>query len=318
MTMFLTIIAISFLSLLQVTPTPGRPDSLQTLLVKAGLALNQKEYIKARDYYDAAYQLDSNNVETLRNLAMLLSMAGDRKGAVTLLKRAESLAPNDPSILNNLGTIYSNREHPDTAATYFERALQFKPNNPTYMTNLALEYSRLGRNADAMKLAKQAIALDTTTVDIPMILGDCFAQDRRYDSADVYYTRAIMLGGKTSKLYYQRGYARQNLRRLGEAEFDYRESIARDSACRDCRQTLGVLYVTRGQYQDALDQFEQVVKLDSTYHNGMISLGVMYAMTGRGAQADSMLYRLMAIDSALGYRMVDLITLENSKQQKKK
>lgn len=316
--MFLLTIALAIWSVLEVTPTPGRPDSLQNLLVNAGRALNLREYAKARDYYDAAYQLDSNNVEVLRNLAILHTTVGDHPNALKLLLRAEQLAPEDPSVCNNLGTTYSVLNQPDKAVIYFERAHQLKPKNATYMTNLGLEYAKLGKMPQAMELAKQAIVLDTVTADIPIILGDCFSLQRQYDSADFYYSRAIALGGKTAKLFYQRGFARQNLKRSADAETDYRAAIQRDSTCRDCRQGLGVLFVTQGKYSDALEQFSQVVKLDSMFNPGWVSLGVMYAMTGQGEKADSVLYKLMAKDTTLGYRMVDLINLENSKQQKKK
>ncbi len=44
----------------------------------------------------------------------------------------------------------------------------------------------------------------------------------------------------------------------------------------------------------------------------------MYAVTGEIAKADSILYQLMAVDTTLSYRMIDLINMENAKIKAKK
>ncbi len=316
--MFLLTIAISLWSLLGVTEQKGRPDSLQTLLINAGRALNLREYARARDCYDAAYNLDSNNIEVLRNLAILHSTVGDHKNALKLLLRAEKLAPEDPSVCNNLATTYSVMGESAKAISYFEKAVKLKPENSTYLANLGMEYARAGRGADGLEVTRKAAQLDTLTIDIPIILGDCFSTMKKFDSSDFYYSRAIAMGGGSTELFYQRGFARQNLKRMDDAESDYRAALTHDSTCRDCRQGLGIIMVTKGNYADALDQFRQVVIIDSTFAPGWVSLGVMLAVTGETDRADAILYRLFQADSALGFRMLDLINLENAKIKAKK
>jgi tetratricopeptide (TPR) repeat protein len=296
----------------------NRPDSLQSLLVHAGRALNTREYTKARDLYDAAYKLDSTNIEVLRNLAILHSTVGDHTNALKILLRAEQLSPEDPSVLNNLGTTYSVMNNSEKAAEHFQKALAVKPDNPTYLTNLALEYAKTGKMADALTTARAAAAFDTAAVEIPTIMGDCFLSQKQYDSADFYYSRSMSLGGHSTELLYLRGLARQNLKRMADAEVDFKAAIAQDSTCRDCRQAYGVVLVTKGKYEEALVQFARVVQLDSAFYPGWVSLGVMYSLTGYADQADSVLVKLMKVDSTLGYKMVDLINLESSKQKGKK
>ncbi len=297
---------------------PALSDSLQVLLIHGGRALNQKEYAKARDLYDAAYKLDSNNVEVLRNLAILLATAGDHRNALKILQRAEQLNPTDPSVMNNLGTTYSVLNDPNKAADYFQKAVNAKPNNPTYLTNLALEFAKIGKMTEALATARKAAPLDTASVDLPIIMGDCFMASRQYDSADFYYSRTLGMGARTAELFYLRGLARQNLKRLDDAELDLKTSVSIDSTCRDCRQTYGVVLVQKGHYEEALVQFARVVQLDSAFYPGWISLGVMYSMAGFPDQADSVLVKLMKVDSAMGFKMVDLINLENSKRKAKK
>lgn len=316
--MLVLLVSILFWSALGTAPTGGRPDSMQTLLIQGGRALNSRQYAKARDYYDAAYKLDSTNIEVLRNLAVLHSTVGDHTNALKILLRAEQLDPDEPSVLNNLGTTYLVMKESLKAVEYFQKAVAVKPDNPTYLTNLALGYAKTGKMTDALTTARKAAAFDSTTIDIPTIMGDCFISQRQYDSADFYYTRSMALGGRSTELFYLRGLARQHLKRMVEAEADFKTAVTQDSTCRDCRQAYGVTLVTKGLYEEALIQFFRVVELDSTFYPGWVSLGVMYAMTGYGDQADSVLYKLMAVDSTLGYKMVDLINLENAKQKAKK
>ncbi|MBA2525748.1 MAG: tetratricopeptide repeat protein [Pyrinomonadaceae bacterium] len=76
----------------------------------------------ARRSFEAALKIDKNNLQTLNNLGYLLSSTGDYKGALSFLKKAARLAPDDPRVLNNLALAQSQLGKFDEAPKNFVRA----------------------------------------------------------------------------------------------------------------------------------------------------------------------------------------------------
>jgi len=101
----------------------------------------------ARRSFEAALKVDKNNLQTLNNLGYLLSSNGDYKGALTFLKKAVRLSPDDPLVLNNLALAQSQLGKFDEASKNFVRA----GGEIKGRLNIANRLEIVGRSAEARK-----------------------------------------------------------------------------------------------------------------------------------------------------------------------
>ena len=63
------------------------------------------------------------------------------QGAVTELKEAAELEPENPNIQNSLGLAYQGLRLPELAIPHYQKAIQVKPESPEFQNNLGTAYA---------------------------------------------------------------------------------------------------------------------------------------------------------------------------------
>jgi tetratricopeptide (TPR) repeat protein len=303
-------LTISFLT--TASAAPG--DSAEVYLSKGGMALKSHQYDKAIENLSAALRIDSVNVTALRNLGAAYAAKGNNPQARVYLEKANQLKPNDPEICNNLGVIFSNLDNPSEAIRYFEAAVAADSTSAMFLTSLGNEHLKIGRVQKALPILQKAHKLAPTNPIPAFSIGSCFAADKKYDSAAVYYERSILAGGKTPELFYFLGIAKRQLGDFEAAEKNYKLAVEQNPNYKECLQALGLLSAQREKYVAAQAYFEKVIALDSLFYPAWISLGATSWLTNQFARADTILYNLLQKDSTLGYQMLRLIEMEKRKR----
>lgn len=132
----------------------------------------------------------------------------------------------------------------------------------------------------------------------------------------VYPVLQVDKGGTATDLMYFRGRIKQRLGLIEEAEKSFQAAIKLDSQYVDCLQSLAMIYLNTGRYVQAIDHFRRVTNIDSAYYPGWIGLGASLSLDGLTPQADTVLDRLFAVDSAMGFQMLNIISTNYAKQKK--
>jgi tetratricopeptide (TPR) repeat protein len=179
---------------LQVEPNHAKAHyNLGNLLVERGKS------DEAIEHFERALQLKSNFVAAHVKLGVLMAEQGKLNGAIDHFKQVLRIQPGDAQIRCHLGMAYVRKEQWHEALAQFQKALQIAPggtlalNNlawllatcpeaavrdgakavklaleldrvsggkrPTYLDTLAAAYAEAGRFADAVEVAKRAVAL---------------------------------------------------------------------------------------------------------------------------------------------------------------
>ncbi len=99
-------------------------------------ALKEKKFAPAEDYFKKALEVNPNNLDFRRNLALAMHSQGKSADAIKLLEEAIRSNPNFPEIYNTLGLIYAEQNRRPEAVAQFQKALQINPNFAPAKANL--------------------------------------------------------------------------------------------------------------------------------------------------------------------------------------
>ena len=154
-------------------------------LVPADDANNWRIYYDRGIVYDHMKQFDKSEVDFRKALALskddpaVLNYLGysmiDRgvnlDEALSMVKKAVSLKPNDGFITDSLGWAYFTLRDYEQAVTYCERAVDLIPSDPIIAEHLGDVYWKVGRKLEAGFQWQHALDNHPEAVDVPRIQG---------------------------------------------------------------------------------------------------------------------------------------------------
>jgi tetratricopeptide (TPR) repeat protein len=180
----------------ELNPMDAKAQStLGSLLVERG------QTQEAIPHFARALEVDPTDADTQNNIAIALVRAGRAEAAVPYLEKALVADPNAPELHGNLGLILSRQGHYDQAIPHLEKALAggfesaeahlalgralaergrfdqaiphfeavAKTGDPLALGALSSLYARVGRLADALRTARQGLAVATQRNDRDLI-----------------------------------------------------------------------------------------------------------------------------------------------------
>jgi tetratricopeptide (TPR) repeat protein len=182
---------------------------------------------------------------------------GDLRAALRDLRTANSLDPTATRPLEQLGDVFSALQRYDRAAERYAAYVQIDDRSAPVLYKLALATYRGGHARDAIKPAKQAVAINSRFAEALYLLGLCYQADREHRDAIRSFEQAIRLA----------------------------------PALTPAREALAAAYRTVGRHRDAIDQLEAIAALDRERVDRLVALASAYADAGRMDLAVSTLGR---------------------------
>jgi tetratricopeptide (TPR) repeat protein len=125
----------------------SRPEEKEYVQYFQGsLYERQKRYDEAEQAFRQVLQQNPNNSTTLNYLGYMLADRNTHlEEALTLIKKAVSLEPQNPAYLDSLGWVYFKLGNYDLAEENLRKASEKTPNDATIQDHLAEHYARTGR-----------------------------------------------------------------------------------------------------------------------------------------------------------------------------
>jgi len=159
------------------------------------------QFQEAIPHFEQALELNPNDADTLNYIAIALVRAGQAEAAIPYLEKALAADPKAPELQGNLGLILARQGHFDDAIPHLEKALEggfdpegmhrtlgralagkgrfdeaiphfeavAKSGDPVDLGALSSMYASVGRLDDALRTAKQGLALATQRNDRELI-----------------------------------------------------------------------------------------------------------------------------------------------------
>ncbi len=198
-----------------VTKDPKNMDALITL---GSLHRNSNEMQKAVDVYTQAIALHGDD-ESAWQLYYYRGIANDRMKAFDKseadFRKALTLAKDEPTVLNYLGySLIDRGVKLDEAITMVKKAVELKPNDGYIVDSLGWAYFTMGDYDQAVNYLERAVDLNAADATIAQHLGDAYwhvgrkleaqfqwqhAKDNHPDAADLPAIEDRLKNGLTDK-----------------------------------------------------------------------------------------------------------------------
>ena len=186
--------------------TSANPDSSELVEVEVRLLARQKQMKQALDVAQNAIKRWPNNAEMFFLLGSLQDETGDKKAAFKTMEKLLALHPDNYQALNYVGyTLAEEDRDLDRALTLLMRANDLAPNQSYIVDSLAWAYFKAGKLDDALKEIRRAVTLDEhTDASIWEHYGDIAARAGLKDEARTAYQKAMELKPDNAEALRQR------------------------------------------------------------------------------------------------------------------
>jgi serine/threonine-protein kinase len=243
-------------------------DSVQVLVVSGALEQRHSWYDLAIRDFTRATNLDPNNSDAWRQLAIVYQLSSRAEDVAATYRRAINAQPNYYRNYLDFGNYYLSKSQYHDAEGQYRLVLAVAPGLASGYTNLGLALMRQGR----LQEAEQALLASGHLRRSPRLvlnLGALRYQQERYTEAAQLFRESLTSGPPSAIKYRDLGDAYRRLEHLVEATATYSSGrdLAQDEVNRNPRDAasrvrLGVLLADIGEKRGAESELSQAMALE--------------------------------------------------------
>jgi len=255
------------------------PKAVRPRVLLANYYLHNKDVQAALLIARQAQSLDPNNAQVLDALGTAQMGAGDFEGASRSYRQLTSVLPGDAEAHYKLATAQYAQQDARAAKTSLYRSLQLKPDLLAAEIMLASIELKAGRYVESMQVAKD-VQKQYPSSSVGMTLeGDVLMEQRQYAEARRAYEKAFATrksGTVAVKLHQALAASGKNK----DAEAVVIDWLKAEPGDLGTRRYLAMEYVKLGQRQQAVEQYERIVKAEPGNAVVASELAALYQHSG--------------------------------------
>lgn len=190
------------------------PQHVECLQILGNLAVVERDFKKAKEYYNQVLDLEPWNNDVLMILEKLdqhkgetaidqpgnssyeqsqrLVQAGEIDAAINVLEALIAEQPDFALAHNDLGVLYYQAGRKEKTLECYEEAVRLDPSQMNFQKNLAEFYFvELGRVEDALTIYHRLLNMDPTDIETLMATGYICKALKRNEDAIVFFERIL-------------------------------------------------------------------------------------------------------------------------------
>jgi superkiller protein 3 len=210
-------------------------------------------------------------VKEHHDLVMPHALLGDiyqtKKNYAAAVVEFEQVVRLDPYSCQNhykLGLVYQLLNRLEDAVSSYLEALQLNPHDFSSNMNLGAVFLSLDKPDAALKYAQKAVQIDTKSAHAYYNLGVAYTKLEMYKPAEMAYRAALELDCNSTQTAFDLADNLMRQRRYSDAQSVMRQVVLRDDSPQAHMRFGDVLFKSR-KYEEAVEQFENALKLDPGY-----------------------------------------------------
>ena len=208
----------------------------------------------AESLYRQIAQIDSQHLDALTNLSILLQHRGALSEAESVLRRIVALVPESAEASDWLGRLMGMQGCHVDAAAAFRSAIALDPTHANAWCNLGNSLLELDQVEEAEQACRRALAADEKHVTALLNLCVALQRQNKFPEALVVCDRAIALAPQTPLLHFNRGYL---LGQLGQRE----AAVAELTSAMELQPDFPKAYISLAEQHQQLRQYEEMARV---------------------------------------------------------
>lgn len=229
---------------------------------KAIELFKNKEWEKAIDAFSRILEKINDNAELYNNLALSYYYVGEIEQAEKFFLKALGINPKLPEVYINLADLYFKQRNFADAIDLLQTGTYEVPENLVlkhYLARVYMEDARLDLAVDELD---KILEEQPENYDAYYDLGRIYFELGNYDLAIDCFENVLKYKNDNEWIFYYLGQAYEANNEIDKAISNYLKAITVNDKFYPAYKKAGVLFLTRNDYDDAIEYFEDYIKLD--------------------------------------------------------
>jgi len=305
------------LSLALLACLPGQTLSSQSDPGQVAVSLEkQGKYPEAEAVWKAISKDHPANPEPLAHIGLLEARQERYATAIAFYRRAMALNPSIPGLRLNLGiALFKAGDYKATIQT-LDPLLKEQPNDQRLTILIGMSHYGLGEFAAASPYLKRAADQDPQNLTLLLTLAHGCLFSGQYPCVQDAYHRIIALNPESAEAHVLMGEALDEMKDSVGAIREFRDAAAADPKEPNVHFGLGYLLWTKGQYAEAVQQFQAEIGNNPLHLQAMLYLADSNMQMNRMDEARPLLEKFVSIDpdNAMGHLDLGIVYADDGRK----
>jgi tetratricopeptide (TPR) repeat protein len=230
-------------------------------------------------------------------LGLALGAAKRDDEAISAFQQATRLSPESVMSMNSLAELYAREGHPEEAAHEFQQVLRQKPYWGPAHLGLGKALEATGKTEEANEQFKEALINRVRSPESFNALAQLSFSRGWYDAAVTNFTDSLRLNPTDPETHVNLGLALVKLGRRSEAKAHYAEAVRLQPNFAEAHFCLGLELGKNGDAAGAATQFAEAVRLKPGLIEARLNLGIALSNQHLNQQALDQFNEVLRSDS---------------------
>jgi tetratricopeptide (TPR) repeat protein len=260
-------------------------------------------YLKAIDDYSQTIDIKNNEIGALSNRGITYAKVGKFKEAVDDFNKVVVIDSTFGNVYSNRGNAKALLGDYNGAISDYNKALLLNPNFVDAIYNRGIAFSSVGQNKKAINDFNKVLTYTPDRIDILSSRGLCYFYENNLDSALNDFNIYLNIYITSYNILYYRAltFEKKNQKELAQKDFE----TIRNNSPQLIDEIIKVAtnienradyYNDLKMYNDALNMFKDILKINPNYSVAYSRIGVVYGKIGNFSLAFENLNKAISLD----------------------
>lgn len=235
---------------------------MSEMLDKALELFKERKYKEAIDAFHVVLENGDESAEIYNNIAVSYSNLGDLPSAEKFCHKALKINPNLPQLYLNLSDIYYRMKEIALAIDCLQAGELALPDNtviPHYLARMYMEDTQIDLAIDELE---RILDKEPENYDAYYDLARAYYEMGNYEAAIANFENILEFKDQNELIYFFLAEAYEANDEIDKAISNYLKSTAVNDKFHPAFKKLGMLFMARGDFDDAIEYFEDYINFD--------------------------------------------------------
>jgi tetratricopeptide (TPR) repeat protein len=254
-----------------------QPPSAPLLNVLGDAYLKKGDAGKAEENYRQVLNAQGGNADALLGMAQISQLKRDASATTLYLSRAREAITNSPDQLYKYALAALSSNLNSEAVSALKQAIELRPNESAYYFLLGLSWIKNPDLQEAEEAFRQSLKLRPDNAQGQLYLGYVLFKQKKYPEAREWLEKSVQKGAGTPESFYYLGVICQEQNEDERAVEYLEKSIGLDPTFALAHVALGSTYLKLKNYTRAQEELETGVKLNPEDSKAHYNLALLYS-----------------------------------------